>query len=100
MRVRKSTVRFILFVYFILLFSFAAYLGDLGDWKQFKYSETVHTITTVLTMPEKCMGCLYGERKTKESDFIPETRQKKPSRHSGIIAKISISGRTGGRRTL
>lgn len=29
MRVRKSTVRFILFVYFILLFSFAAYLGDL-----------------------------------------------------------------------
>ena len=33
-RVRKSTVRFILFVY----------LGDLGDWKQFKYSETVHTI--------------------------------------------------------
>lgn len=43
-RVRKSTVRFILFVYFILLFSFAAYLGDLGDWKQFKYSETVHTI--------------------------------------------------------
>lgn len=43
-RVRKSTVRFILFVYFILLFSFAAYLGDLGDWKQFKYSETVDTI--------------------------------------------------------
>jgi hypothetical protein len=41
-------------------------------------------------MPEKCMGCLYGERKTKESDFIPETRQKKPSRHSGIIAKINI----------
>ena len=41
-------------------------------------------------MPEKCMGCLYGERKTKESDFIPETRQKKPSRHSGIIAKIKI----------
>lgn len=44
-RVRKSTVRFILFVYFILLFSFAAYLGGLGDWKQFKYSETVDTIT-------------------------------------------------------
>lgn len=43
-RVRKSTVRFILFVYFILLFSFAAYLGDLGDWKQFKYSETLDTI--------------------------------------------------------
>lgn len=44
MRVRKSTVRFILFVYFILLFSFVAYLGDLGDWKQVKYSETEHTI--------------------------------------------------------
>lgn len=36
----------------------------------------------------KMHGCTYGERKTKESDFIPETRQKKPSRHSCIIAKI------------
>lgn len=34
-------------------------------------------------MPEKCMGCLYGERKTKESDFIPETIRIFPGEPDG-----------------